>query len=146
MIADMLDQFSDAVADKVAALAPSVVTIEAGTRHRIGLLWRPNVVVTSAQALPDVAAYVAIRAGDKVSATLAGRDPGTNVAVLRLAQPLTGTLPASAPPPRVQYRLSAVLSTMSHAAHVTLHCPARTSGSPSKAQMKNSSWRFAPVW
>ena len=40
-------------------------------------------------------------AGQTLGATLAGRDPGTNVAVLKLEAPLAGALPAAAEPLRV---------------------------------------------
>ena len=78
--------------------APCVVAIGTGRRHVSGILWRPDVVVTSAQMLPERdrlhAPSAAVR---KRRAQLAGRDPGTNVAVLRLAQPLDTTLPTAAP-------------------------------------------------
>ena len=49
---DVLEQISTALADRVAAVAPSVVAIGTGRRHVSGILWRPDVVVTSAQELP----------------------------------------------------------------------------------------------
>jgi S1-C subfamily serine protease len=98
---DLLEQFSAGLADRVAAAAPVVVAIGTGRRHVSGLLWRPDVVATSAQALPDRAEFTLRHTGGEQRAKLAGRDAGTNVALLRLAQPLTGTLPAVAPPPRV---------------------------------------------
>jgi S1-C subfamily serine protease len=97
---DLLEQFSTALADRVAAAAPCVVAIGTGRRHVSGILWRPDVVVTSAQELPDRSNFTLRRAGGEMTAQLAGRDPGTNVAVLRLAQPIDAALPppASAPP------------------------------------------------
>jgi len=99
---DLLEQFSTALADRVAGVAPSVVAIGTGRRHVSGILWRPDVVVTSAQELPDRADFNLRRAGAEFTARLAGRDPGTNVALLRLAQPIEATLPqAASTPPRV---------------------------------------------
>jgi len=97
---DLLEQISAALAGRVAAVAPCVVAIGIGHRHVSGILWRPDVVVTSAQALPDRTDFNLRRAGEAMTARLAGRDPGTNVALLRLAQPIEATLPsaASAPP------------------------------------------------
>jgi S1-C subfamily serine protease len=68
-----------------------------------GILWRPDVVVTSAQELPDRSDFNLRRAGAEFSAKLVGRDPGTNVALLRLAQPIEAALPpaAATAPPRV---------------------------------------------
>jgi S1-C subfamily serine protease len=93
---DLLEQFSTALADRVAAVAPCVVAIGTGRRHVSGILWRPDVVVTSAQELPDRTEFNLRRAGTELTAKLAGRDPGTNVAVLRLAQPIEAVLPRHA--------------------------------------------------
>jgi S1-C subfamily serine protease len=98
---DPIHQLSDALADRIAAAAPSVVAIGTGRRHASGILWRPDVVIASAQTLPDREDFTLRRAGSEVTARLAGRDPGTNVALLRLAQPIDATLPPIAPVPRV---------------------------------------------
>lgn len=100
-MSDPIDQLSDALAARIAAAAPSVVAIRTGHGHVSGILWRPDVVVTSEQVLPEQPTYSVVRAGATMEATPAGRDPGTNIAVLRLAQPLSGTLPAEAAAPRV---------------------------------------------
>jgi S1-C subfamily serine protease len=88
---DFLSRLSAAVAARVAAAAPVLAGIDAGRggRRLAGVLWRPGVVVTSRQALPplrDDAGRYAVTAGggEPRAATLAGDDPGTNVAVLRL--------------------------------------------------------------
>ena len=101
MSADLIEQLSDALADRIAAAASIVVAIGTGPGHRSGILWRPDVVVASEQVLGDRTNFTVRQAGVEIAATLAGRDPGTNVAVLRLAQPLTGALPADAPAARV---------------------------------------------
>ncbi len=98
---DLLEQISTALADRVAAAAPCVVAIGTGRRHVSGILWRPDVVVTSAQELPDRGEFTLRRAGGEMTAQLAGRDSGTNVAVLRLAAPNDAALPPAAPAPRV---------------------------------------------
>ncbi len=99
---DLLEQFSTLLADRVAAVAPCVVAVGTGRRHVSGILWRPDVVVTSAQELPDRTGFNLRRAGAQFTATLAGRDPGTNVALLRLAQPIEAASPAATPAaPRV---------------------------------------------
>ena len=98
---DVLDQISTLFADRVAAVAPCVVAIGTGRRHASGILWRPDVVVASAQTLPDRADFTLRRAGAEFTAKLAGRDPGTNVAALRLAAPIEAALPSAAPAPRV---------------------------------------------
>jgi S1-C subfamily serine protease len=101
MAADLLDQISNAFADHVSGAAPSVIAIATGRRPISGILWRPDIVVTSEQMLPDGAEFAVRHGGTEHVAKLAGRDPGTNVALLRLPQPAAAVLPAAAPTPRV---------------------------------------------
>lgn len=100
---DQLEAFSAAFADRVAAAAPFVVSVQGGQRPRSGILWSPDVVVVSEQVLAqDQTDLHVVRNGQTVSATLAGRDTGTNVAVLKLATLLDGaTQPQAAEPPKV---------------------------------------------
>ena len=98
---DLLEQISTGFADHVAAFAPYVVAIGTGRRHVSGILWRPDVVVSSAQTLPERDDFNLRRAGAQFTAKVVGRDAGTNVALLRLAQPIEAALPATAPVPRV---------------------------------------------
>lgn len=92
-----LEQLSDALADTVAATA-FVVAIRTGRRDRSGILWRDDVVVTSEQVLPEGSDFTVVRNGEELQARVAGRDPGTNVAVLRLTQGLGATRPEPASP------------------------------------------------
>ncbi|HQT79527.1 MAG TPA: S1C family serine protease [Rhodopila sp.] len=100
---DMIEQLSVTLADRVAAAAGAVVSVATGRRPASGILWRPDVVVASEQMLPEDAKALQVRhAGRAFNATLAGRDPGTNVAVLKLDAPLPDTtLPGPAETPRV---------------------------------------------
>lgn len=87
----MLDAWltlSDTFAARVAAAAPGVVSIHTGSRsQRTATLWRPGVLVTSEQGLPpDETVPVALPGGGRAKAVMAGRDPGTNIAVLRFDQ------------------------------------------------------------
>ena len=77
---------SDALAAVVATAAPLAAAIEWGGRGQVSAIrWRSGVLVTSEQSLPDSEAYTAVlHGGRRVAATLAGRDPATNVAVLRI--------------------------------------------------------------
>jgi S1-C subfamily serine protease len=91
---DLIDQFSSGLADRIAAAAPFTIGIHAGRRPTSGILWRPDVVVASEQAVPkDAAKLQIVHGGQTIGATLAGRDPGTNVAVLKLATPLQASVP-----------------------------------------------------
>ncbi len=95
MTTDILEQLSEALADRVQTASNFVVAIRTGRRDRSGILWRADVVVTSEQVLPHGTEFGIVHCGKEITARLAGRDPGTNVAVLRLAQPLGApSLPA----------------------------------------------------
>ena len=98
---DIIEQFSAAMADRIAAAAPSVVALKTGHRPRSGILWRPDVVVTSEQTVGEHGAAVIVQDGTEVAAKLAGRDPSTNVAVFRLETALPGSLPAAGTSPKV---------------------------------------------
>jgi S1-C subfamily serine protease len=89
---DIIEQLSSALADRLAGAAASVVALKAGPRHRSGILWRPDVVVTSEQVVGEQETAVIMQNGNEVTAKLAGRDPTTNVAVFRLEAPLSGGL------------------------------------------------------
>jgi len=96
MTIDTLEHMSDAFADRVQAASGFVVAIRAGRRGRSGILWRPDVVVTSEQVLPQGTDFGIVHNGTEIAARLAGRDAGTNVAVLRLAKALgSPSLPAA---------------------------------------------------
>ena len=88
MTTDTLEQFSDALADRLADAASFTVAVRTGRRDRSGILWRDDVVVTSEQVLPEGTDFSVVHSGVETPAHLAGRDPGTNVAVLRLTQGL----------------------------------------------------------
>jgi len=63
-------------------------------RHLTGTLWRGDLLVTSEQALPKADEYqVVVPDGSTVAAQPAGRDNGTNVALLRLPQVVETTSP-----------------------------------------------------
>src|ERR1700760_1900264 len=74
MTAEQLEQFSEALAERVAA-ASFAVAIRTGRRGLSGILWRDDVVVTSDQMLPDRSDFTIVHRGTEASARLAGRDP-----------------------------------------------------------------------
>jgi S1-C subfamily serine protease len=84
---DPLVALSNRLADTVAHAAPSIVAIESQRRPTSsGFVWRPGVVVTAEEALEaDEEISVGLPDGRRIDATLVGRDPSTDVAVLRLA-------------------------------------------------------------
>jgi S1-C subfamily serine protease len=82
---DSLLAFSDQTADLVARTANSVVAVHGAGRPLSGILWRPGAVVTAEESLEgDDNITVTLPGGRRVKATLAGRDPTTDVAALRI--------------------------------------------------------------
>ena len=82
-----LTALSDALAALVQQAAPIVVGVHGGSRRGTsGVIWQDGVVVTAEEALRrDDGLQVALPGGETVTATLAGRDPSTDIAVLRIA-------------------------------------------------------------
>ena len=89
--ADILTQFSNALAARAQAAKDAVVAIRLSHgRHLTGMVWRSDVVVASEQSLPRRDEFELVAAGGAVvTAKVAGRDPATNIAVLRLAGSMT---------------------------------------------------------
>ncbi len=87
---DLLAQFSNALATRAEAAKNTVVAIRlAHGRHLTGMVWRPDIIVASEQSLPRQDDFELVAAGGAaVTASMAGRDPSTNIAVLRLAAPM----------------------------------------------------------
>jgi len=99
MTTDSLEQFSDTLSSRVTDAARYTVAIRIGRRDCSGILWRNDAVVTSEQLLPEEPGFTILHNGNALQAVLAGRDPSTNVAVLRLPNSLGAGLPPFAPPP-----------------------------------------------
>ena len=83
--ADPLAVLFDRIAALVDGAAPSIVAVQAGRRWPIsGIHWRPGIIVTAEEALEgDDDLSVLLPDGRRLAAALAGRDPSTDVAVLR---------------------------------------------------------------
>jgi S1-C subfamily serine protease len=92
-----LTSLSNDLAAAVETVGRSVVAIHA--RRRIpasGTVWQSGVVVAAHHTIQrDDDITITLHDGSTVSATLAGRDPSTDLAVLRLAD---GVGPSAAPP------------------------------------------------
>jgi S1-C subfamily serine protease len=82
---DLLAQFSNAVAARADAAKNAVVAIRlAHGRHITGMVWRSDIVVASEQSLPQKDEFELVEAGGAVvTAKIAGRDPSTNIAILK---------------------------------------------------------------
>lgn len=83
-----LQALSDELASAVDRASRGVVAVHG--RPRIGssgILWSPDVVVTASHTVKrDDDLSVTLADGRRIAATLAGRDAGTDIAVLRLAE------------------------------------------------------------
>ncbi|MGG5821956.1 S1C family serine protease [Falsiroseomonas sp. HW251] len=95
---NILEQLSATLTANAAGVAASVVSIRAGRHAASGFGWRDGLVVTADEALPDEGEVTVTRAdGSSAAASFAGRDPSTDVALLRVdgvaPLPLDGAVP-----------------------------------------------------
>ncbi|MFY9599533.1 MAG: S1C family serine protease [Pseudolabrys sp.] len=86
---DLLTQLSTALAKRVTAAKTAIVAIRLPAGHLTGTLWRSDVVVTSDQSLTKCDEFEVVTASATANAKVAGRDSSTNIAVLKLSQPVT---------------------------------------------------------
>jgi S1-C subfamily serine protease len=81
-------QLSDALAGVVSAVAPSVVAVEA--RRRVpssGIVWSENTVVTANHTVEaDEDIELSLADGRTLAASVAGRDPATDLALLSVEE------------------------------------------------------------
>jgi S1-C subfamily serine protease len=100
MTPDTLTAFSNAMADAVAAAAPSVVQVHGRRRPASGLVYADGIVVTTVRALGrEDGLRVRRHDGELFTAELAGWDPTTTLAVLRVSGlAATPAIPATAAP------------------------------------------------
>jgi S1-C subfamily serine protease len=80
-----LETFSSAISDLVTRAAPSMVAIHSHRSRSCGFIWRPGLIVTADEPLAEEGEISAILpGGESIPARLAGRDPSTDVALLRV--------------------------------------------------------------
>src|SRR5215212_1605471 len=86
--ADLLAQFSDALVTRAEAAKNAVIAIHlAYERHITGIVWQSEIIVASEQSLPRKDDFeLVVAGGSVVTARIAGRDPSTNIAILRLKE------------------------------------------------------------
>ena len=107
---------SNQMADVVAAIAPSVVQVQGGRRPASGVVYADDVVLTTVRALGrEDGLHVRTADGRALDAELAGWDPATGLAVLRV--PALGAAPAAVAdePARVGHLAAAVARSWSNA-------------------------------
>ena len=83
--ASLLAGLSTEVAGLVRGVAPSLVSIQSARARSTGFSWRPGLIVAAENALSDDGEHsVVAHDGASSAARLAGRDPSTDVALLRI--------------------------------------------------------------
>ena len=89
MATSVLEAISNELATAAEASGNSVVAVHARRwMPASGIEWKPGVVVTAHHGVRrDEDIHVALAGGQVVKATLAGRDPSTDIAVLRIDTP-----------------------------------------------------------
>src|SRR2546428_8078891 len=79
-----LSDLSSDVADLVGRLGPSIVRVDARRgRPATGIIWADNLVLTADHVLEQEDAIQLTGSTTTVKASIAGRDPGTDLALLR---------------------------------------------------------------
>ncbi|MBW7966944.1 S1C family serine protease [Bradyrhizobium sp. BR 10261] len=95
-----LTSLSSALADVVARIAPSVVSVHSHRSGSTGFVWKPGLIVTADEALADEGdVQIVLADGSTVAATIVGRDHMTDIALLRAESniapvKLSATVPA----------------------------------------------------
>jgi S1-C subfamily serine protease len=112
----MIADFSNACADAVAAAAPSVVQVQGRRRPASGLVYADGVVVTTMRAVGrEDGLRVRTHAGDTLESSLAGWDPATSLAVLKVPGLTAAPFVPSDAPVRVGHFALAVARSWSNA-------------------------------
>ena len=79
-----LQALSDALVGVVADAAKSVVAVRSARSRSSGFVWRPGLIATADEALAEEGEIsVGFPGGETSAATLIGRDPTTDIALLR---------------------------------------------------------------
>lgn len=104
-MANVLSELSNEIAAIARAAEAAVVAVQVGAhRWSSGVIWRPGVVVTAERGVrreEDI--QVKLTDGRTLKAALAGRDPGSDLAVLKVAglEAPAAAIPAASGTPQV---------------------------------------------
>jgi S1-C subfamily serine protease len=95
-----LQGVSDALVALAAGAAPSVVSVRSHRSRSSGFVWRPGLIVTADEALAEEGEVTVGFAGaEPVAARIDGRDPTTDIALLRIET--AGVTPAVLASPKL---------------------------------------------
>jgi S1-C subfamily serine protease len=92
-----LPDLSTALESLVAKAGSNVVAVRSRRSRSSGFLWRPGLIVTAEEALAEEGEVtVTLPGGDTASADLVGRDPTTDIALLRISRSDLAAAPLAA--------------------------------------------------
>ncbi len=112
----ILTTISNGLADAVAVVAPSVVQVQGRKRPGSGVVYGHNIVITNARALgSEDGLHVRRHDGAVFDAELAGWDPTTGLAVLRVEGLDAPAIAPSVQPARVGHLALAIARSWSNA-------------------------------
>jgi S1-C subfamily serine protease len=112
---ESLTAFSNALADAVAAVAPAVVQVQGRRRPASGLVYANGIVLTMVGALGrSDGLHVRRHDGHVIEAELAGWDPATGLAALRVEELDTTPVAPATAAPRVGHIALAVARSWSN--------------------------------
>jgi S1-C subfamily serine protease len=91
---DALQDFSIALSEIIKRAAGSLVAVHSNGSRSTGFIWQPGLVVTADEALvEDGTIDVTVSGGRSLGASVIGRDPSTDVALLRIPDTALPILP-----------------------------------------------------
>ncbi len=116
MTTELLNTFSNALADAVAAASPAVVQVQGRRRPASGLVYADGVVLTMVRSLGrEDGLHVRRHDGETLDAELLGWDPTTSLAVLGVKGLSVAPIAPAATPARVGHLAIAVARSWSNA-------------------------------
>jgi S1-C subfamily serine protease len=97
-----LAALSSALSGVVDGVSPSIVAVRSRGAHFSGFVWKPGLIVTADEPLSDEGEItVAFKGGRERKAAIVGRDPGTDIALLRVEGAEAAPVTFAANPPAV---------------------------------------------
>ena len=99
-VSSALHALSTGLASLIRDVAPSLVTIQSARARSTGFSWRPGLIVAAENALPDDGELSTVaHDGASSPAQIVGRDPSTDVALLRIERTDLPKAPSAAAGP-----------------------------------------------
>src|SRR5215467_972237 len=85
----LLEKLSGEVSGAVEKISSSIVVVQGRRSPSSGIVWRKDLIITADHSLPQSEEIqVAASDGEVVTCTVAGRDPSTDIAILKSSKEL----------------------------------------------------------